>query len=92
MVPYETLAELYKMLSDATRVRLLWRLRGGSRCVGDLCQGLDVSSSAVSHQLSKLKAARLIAEERQGRQRVYRLADNHVEQLLDMGLAHVMEE
>lgn len=92
VVPFEELSDLYKMLADPTRLRLLWRLRKGGMRVGECCCGLGVTPSAVSHQLNKLKAARLVREERRGRERIYHLCDHHVELLLDMGVAHLLEE
>lgn len=84
---------LLKALADPTRFRLLLALRAaGELCVCDLALLLGVSVSAVSHQLRLLRAARLVAYRRAGKQVYYRLSDSHVEALLAVALAHAQEE
>jgi DNA-binding transcriptional ArsR family regulator len=85
-------ALLLKVLSDPTRMRLLLALRAaGELCVCDLALLVGVSVSAVSHQLRLLRQARLVAFRREGKQVYYRLADQHVEALLEGALAHAEE-
>ncbi len=79
---------LLKGFSDPTRLRLLWLLRDGEQCVHVLVEALDVSQSAVSHQLRLLRDARLVAARRRGRHVFYRLADDHVRSLLDNAVSH----
>lgn len=79
---------LLKGFSDPTRLRLLWLLRDGEQCVHVLVDALDVSQSAVSHQLRLLRDARLVAARRRGRHVFYRLADDHVRSLLDNAVSH----
>lgn len=85
------LAELFKILGDPTRVRILWALRQRELCVCDLSQVIGMSQSAVSHQLRLLKQARLVRPRREGRVIYYRLDDDHVKHLFDQGLCHVEE-
>jgi ArsR family transcriptional regulator, lead/cadmium/zinc/bismuth-responsive transcriptional repressor len=85
------LGELYKVFSDTTRLRILGALAGGELCVCDIGVVLGASQSAVSHQLSVLRAARLVAHRREGKTVYYRLADDHVGLLLKLGLEHASE-
>ncbi len=87
-----TLAELFHHLSDPCRLKLLLILSQGEHAVGTLAAHLGVTSSAISHQLKTLRQARLVAFRREGQTLYYRLDDNHVKQLVDMGREHVMEK
>ena len=94
MLPMETsqqIAELFKAFGDTTRVRILWLLLSKEQCVGDIAQALDISQSAISHQLRILKQMHLIKVRREGKNSLYSLADDHVRTILQMGLEHVME-
>ena len=83
--------ELYKVFADPTRLRIIAALAVGELCVCDIGAVLSMSQSAVSHQLATLRAARLVAYRRDGKTVYYRLADDHVELLLKMGLEHAAE-
>jgi ArsR family transcriptional regulator, lead/cadmium/zinc/bismuth-responsive transcriptional repressor len=85
------LGELFKVFSDATRLRILGALAGGELCVCDIGAVLGASQSAVSHQLALLRAARLVAYRREGKTVYYRLADDHVGLILKVGLDHASE-
>jgi DNA-binding transcriptional ArsR family regulator len=76
-------------LSDPTRVRIISLLADGELCVCDLSAALDMSQSAVSHQLRALRDLRLVRWRRQGRQIFYTLDDDHVSDLFRRGLDHV---
>jgi len=86
------LANLFSALSDASRVRIIAALLENELSVGVLAEKLDMSESAVSHQLQGLRHMRLIRGRREGRQIFYSLADDHVEQLFRMGLDHVRQD
>lgn len=88
----ERLAAVFAALGDLTRARILLALAGRELCVCDLAEVAGVSESAVSHQLRLLRDLRLVAFDRQGKRAVYRLADDHVRDLLVIGLAHAQEE
>jgi ArsR family transcriptional regulator, lead/cadmium/zinc/bismuth-responsive transcriptional repressor len=85
------LCELFKVFSDATRLRILGALAGGELCVCDIGAVLGASQSAVSHQLAVLRAARLVEHRREGKTVYYRLADEHVGLILKIGLDHASE-
>ena len=79
---------LLKGLADPTRLRILCLLRGREVCVHEIVEAMDVTQSAVSHQLRVLRGARLVARRKEGRHAYYRLADAHVEELLANALSH----
>ena len=85
------LADLFKALGDSTRVRILHALSFSELCVCDLANLLDMSSSAVSHQLRVLRGQKIVKYRKEGKNAIYSLDDFHVEALLKMGLAHVNE-
>ena len=85
------LAGLYKMFSDATRVRILWALQCGELCVCDLAALLGMTKSAVSHQLKSLRMSNLVKFRRDGKVVYYSLADVHVEDILRRGFEHICE-
>jgi len=88
----DRLSLVFKLLGDQTRLRLVTALRGGEMCVCDLAATLDLSESAVSHQLRRLRDAALLRNRREGPVLYYSLDDDHVTDLLRLGLEHVTEE
>lgn len=92
--PFEKLqqmADLYKLFSDPTRIRILWALNAGELRVGDIAHSLEMSASAVSHHLKSLRVANLVRFRRAGKNIYYALADNHVKDILNQGFGHVNE-
>lgn len=87
----ERIAELFKGFADSTRVQILSLLVGGEMCVNDIAQAVELSQSAISHQLRLLKQMHLIKYRRDGKNLLYSLADDHVLTILQMGLEHVLE-
>ena len=85
------LAELYKIFGDSTRVKLLFLLFEEEMCVCDIAQSLSMTVSAISHQLRILKNAKLVAFRREGKSVIYALADDHVREILALGLEHLCE-
>ncbi len=81
-------ADVFGLLSDPNRLRLLVALLEGELCVCDLAAVTGQSESAVSHALRLLRAHRIVAARRSGRMAFYRLEDPHVRMLLDLALAH----
>ncbi|RKF22846.1 transcriptional regulator [Micromonospora globbae] len=81
-------ADVFGLLSDVNRLRLLVALLDGELCVCDLAAVTGQSESAVSHALRLLRAHRIVAARRSGRMAYYRLEDPHVRMLLDLALAH----
>lgn len=88
----QDLAALFKALGDPTRVRILAALALRELCVCDLCAILDMSQSAVSHQLRLLRTARLVRFRRDGKNVFYSLDDEHVLALFAQGLEHVRHD
>lgn len=91
MDEYIELASLFKLFGDGTRVRILHALEQNEMCVCDLAALLDVTKSAVSHQLKALKLANLVKFRREGQIVYYSLADSHVEEIINKGLEHIRE-
>lgn len=85
------LADLFKVFGDATRVRILYTLAAGELCVCDIASVLNMTQSAISHQLRILKGTRLVKFRREGKTVYYSLADSHVKTILQQGLDHVSE-
>jgi DNA-binding transcriptional ArsR family regulator len=86
------LTEIFRVLGDPTRVRILDALVDRERSVGDLANGLGVTQSAVSHQLRLLRGARIVRPRRAGRSVFYTLDDQHVVALYQEGLRHALED
>ena len=85
------LSQTYKVLGDPTRLKIVMALGGGEMCVCDLAAFLDLTESAVSHQLRRLRDMSLIKKRREGQILFYSLDDDHVADLLNIGLEHVRE-
>lgn len=86
------LAELFKVFGDTTRVRILWALDSSEMCVCDIAYLLDMTQSAISHQLRVLKRAQLLRNRRDGKIVYYSLADDHVRTIFDQGFSHISEK
>lgn len=86
------LAELFKVFGDSTRVRILWALDSSEMCVCDIAYLLNMTQSAISHQLRVLKQAALVKSRRDGKIVYYSLADEHVRTIFDQGLSHINEK
>lgn len=85
------LAEIFNLLGDRTRVRILHALTLGELCVCDISAALNVSPSAISHQLRLLRTAKLVRARKEGKNVFYSLDDGHVHSLIAQGLEHVLE-
>ncbi len=85
------LAELFKVFGDSTRIRILFVLFEAEVCVCDLAEALQMTQSAVSHQLKILKQAKLVKNRREGKSIFYSLADDHVRTMIGQGLEHIEE-
>jgi ArsR family transcriptional regulator, lead/cadmium/zinc/bismuth-responsive transcriptional repressor len=89
--PVESIADVFRLLGDPTRVRLVDALSHGEQCVSDLASLVGISESAVSHQLRLLRSARLVRVRRSGRSAYYALDDHHVLGLFQDMRKHVEE-
>ena len=85
------LAELFKIFGDNTRIRILYALLESELCVCDIAKLINISQSAVSHQLRVLKASKLVKFRREGKIVFYSLADDHVMRILSQGMEHIEE-
>lgn len=85
------LSDFFKVMGDNTRIQLLWALEINKMCVGDLAVLLNMTKSAVSHQLKILRSAKLVKAEKQGKNVYYSLDDDHVKTILEKALEHTNE-
>jgi len=85
------LAELFKVFGDSTRIKILWALDEAEMCVCDIAALLNMTQSAISHQLRVLKQANLVKNRREGKVVYYSLNDDHVKQIFNQGLDHIYE-
>ena len=85
------LAELYKVFGDSTRIRILYVLFEAELCVCDIARLLNMTQSAISHQLRVLKQSKLVKFRRDGKTVFYTLADEHVRTIIGMGIEHLCE-
>lgn len=85
------LAELFKVFGDTTRVKILWALDESEMCVCDLAVLLNMTQSAVSHQLRVLKQARLVKFRKEGKNVFYSFDDDHVKSIFEQGMYHINE-
>ncbi len=95
-MPEETelydLAELFKVFGDSTRIRILFVLFEVEVCVCDLAKALNMTQSAISHQLRILKQNKLVKSRREGKSIFYSLADSHVRAIIAQGREHIEED
>ena len=95
-LPEETelydLAELFKVFGDSTRIRILFVLFEAEVCVCDLAKSLNMTQSAISHQLRILKQNKLVKSRREGKSIFYSLADDHVRTIINQGREHIEED
>ena len=85
------LADLFKVFSDTTRIKILYALHDDELCVQDIANAVQLSQSAVSHQLRVLKDSKLVRFRRDGKTIYYALDDDHVRSILSMGMDHIEE-
>lgn len=85
------LSEFYKIFADQTRLRILDALLNKSMCVNEISEVLDVSQSAISHQLKNLRTSNLVKAEKEGKNVIYSISDDHIKIILKYGLEHIAE-
>ncbi len=86
------IADFYKALSDSTRIKIINLLKDNDLCVCDISSILNLTKSTVSHQLKNLREKNLIKNKKIGKEVWYSLADNHVKEVFEISLEHIMEE
>lgn len=85
------ISELFKIFGDPTRMKIIYALEDRELCVCDISNILGMTKSAISHQLSILRQANLVKFRRDGKNVIYSLSDEHIQQIIDAGAAHVQE-
>ena len=91
-VDVQELADLFKVLGDPTRIRILQQLLNKEMCVTDIAESMGMGQSAISHQLRVLRQARLVTFRKEGKTVMYSLNDEHVVMLLSQGIEHVSHQ
>ncbi|QNO14635.1 helix-turn-helix transcriptional regulator [Alkalicella caledoniensis] len=86
------LADFFKVFGDATRIKILYALSNEEMCVCDISALLDMTQSAISHQLKVLRQGRLVKARKDGKVVYYSLNDDHISKVLNQGLEHILEE
>lgn len=86
------LSDFFKVMGDSTRLQILMALIHNEFCVSDLSYLLNMTQSAISHQLKALRTSKLVKQRRQGRIVYYSLDDEHIKTILDMAYAHIIEK
>ncbi|MDU4018381.1 metalloregulator ArsR/SmtB family transcription factor [Finegoldia magna] len=85
------LSDMFKIFGDQTRVKILMALESGEMCVCDIAAVMDMSQSAISHQLRVLKQSNIVKTRREGKVVYYSISDDHVKEIFDMAMVHVQE-
>jgi len=88
---YDDLSIIFNMFSDSTRLKIMNALFTHELCVTDLSYLLEMSASAISHQLASLKKTKLVRSRKIGKQVYYSMADEHIENIYKMALEHIRE-
>lgn len=88
----DDIAELFKILGDSTRVKILYSLAKGELNVGKICDNVGLNASAVSHQLRVLRQAHLVKSRKKGKEVYYSIDDDHVETIFKCALEHINEK
>lgn len=88
----EGLSETFKVLGDVTRLKICLALARQELCVGDIASLVSLTDSAVSHQLRTMKTMRLVKYRKEGKMTYYMLDDEHIEDLIRLGVRHVSEQ
>ncbi|MBQ3053682.1 MAG: helix-turn-helix transcriptional regulator [Clostridia bacterium] len=85
-------ADLFKVFGDCTRIKIIYGLFESELCVNHIAQLLNMTQSAISHQLKTLKDARLVTSRREGKEIYYALADKHIKNIFEQGYKHICEK
>ena len=85
------LSDMFKIFGDQTRVKILMALESGELCVCDIAAVMNMSQSAISHQLRVLKQSNIVKTRREGKVVYYSISDDHVKEIFDIAIVHVQE-
>jgi len=86
------LSDFFKVLGDSTRANIIWALDESEMCVCDLAVLLNMTKSAISHQLRILRESNLVKNRKEGKVVFYSLADDHIKAIFETGLEHIREK
>ncbi len=86
------LSDFFKVLGDSTRMKIIWALDESEMCVCDIAVLLNMTKSAISHQLRALRNANLVKFRREGKTVYYSLKDDHVRDIYEIGMEHIKEK
>ena len=86
------LSEVFKIIGDPTRIKILWCLDGQEMCVCDIANALNISKSLVSHQLAVLRNSEIVKSRKSGKEVYYTLDDEHISKLYEIGVEHINHE
>jgi len=87
----ESITEVFKVFGDGTRLRILWTLFDKELCVFDISEAINMSQSAISHQLRILRQSKIVKARRDGKNTFYSLDDEHVKRIIEQVLVHISE-
>lgn len=87
----QAISKFFKVISDSTRLSILYLLKEDKRNVSDIVEALDMEQSAISHQLRILKDSRLVRAHREGKSMIYQLDDDHIFDILNQVRIHINE-
>ena len=90
-VKLQDLAQVFKVFGDATRIKILWIISNDELCVCQICELMNMTQSAVSHQLRVLRQAKLVKYRKQGKQVLYTLDDEHIGSIITAAWEHICE-
>lgn len=85
------LSNFFKIFADTTRIKILNTLLESDKCVKEICESVEMSSSSVSHQLSTLRSLNLVKTQKIGQTVKYKISDEHIKIILEYGLEHIRE-
>lgn len=86
-----SISDFFKIFGDSTRLKIIWALDDNPLCVGDLCNVLEISKSAASHQLNILRTNKIVKYKKQGKNVIYMLDDEHVSLIIETARRHLKE-
>ena len=90
-IAFNKLAEFFKVFGDSSRIKILYSLLQGEKCVIDISEEVQLSQSAVSHQLQLLRSNRLVRYRKEGKLTLYSLDDDHIFSIINQGIEHIEE-
>lgn len=88
-IEFNCLSELFKILGDKTRLKIVWTLDREEMCVSDIANVLNMTKSSISHQLATLKEVGIVKCRKDGKEVIYKLDDGHIKLLYEIGLEHI---